>query len=89
MRQLNISYEAKGGAGCLILYGVTLTKPLRREECLHARDETLAWLETTNQPIIYTQNWRQYDDSEIETRHRGERHRTKKARSPNCRQHSN
>ena len=41
MRQLNISYEAKGGAGCLILYGVTLTKPLRREECLHARDETL------------------------------------------------
>ena len=66
MRQLNISYEAKGGAGCLILYGVTLTKPLRREECLRARDETLAWLETTDQPIIYTQNWRRYDDSEIE-----------------------
>ncbi len=66
MRQLNVSYKAKGGAGCLILYGVTLSRPLRREECLHARDEALAWLEGQNQPIIYTQNWRQYDDSAIE-----------------------
>ncbi len=66
MRQLNISYEARGGAGCPILYGVTLSKPLRRAECLQRRDETLAWLEGQNQPIIYTQNWRQYDDSAIE-----------------------
>ncbi len=66
MRMLDISYEARGGAGCLILYGVTLTKPLRREECLRARDETLNWLQGKNQPIIYTQNWRQYDDSDIE-----------------------
>jgi peptidoglycan/LPS O-acetylase OafA/YrhL len=66
MKQLGISYEAKGGAGCLNLYGVTLTKPLRREECLRARDDTLKWLEDKKQPVIYTQNWRQYDDSEIE-----------------------
>jgi hypothetical protein len=66
MRQLGISYAARGGAGCLILYGVTLSRPLRRAECLQQRDETLAWLERRNQPIIYTQNWRQYDDSEIE-----------------------
>jgi SGNH domain (fused to AT3 domains) len=39
---------------------------LRRVECLQVRDETLAWLAGKSQPIIYTQNWRQYDDSEIE-----------------------
>jgi len=66
MRQLNISYEAGGGAGCPILYGVTLSKPLRREECLQRRDETLKWLEGKSQPVIHTQSWRQYDDSEIE-----------------------
>jgi peptidoglycan/LPS O-acetylase OafA/YrhL len=66
MRRLDISYEAKGGAGCPILSGVTLSKPLRREECRQSRDETLKWLETKRQPIIFTQNWRQYDDSVIE-----------------------
>jgi peptidoglycan/LPS O-acetylase OafA/YrhL len=66
MQQLNISYEARGGAGCPILYGVTLSKPLRRDECLQRRDETLTWLEAKSQPIIYTQNWRQYDNSAIE-----------------------
>jgi peptidoglycan/LPS O-acetylase OafA/YrhL len=66
MKRLNISYEARGGAGCLILYGVTLSKPLRREECVRARDETLKWLEATSHPMVFTQNWRQYDDSEIE-----------------------
>jgi hypothetical protein len=66
MRRLDIGYDARGDSGCLILYGVTLSKPLRREECLHTRDVALAWLATTNEPVIYTQNWRQYDDSEIE-----------------------
>src|SRR6202000_1726494 len=66
MKQLGISYDAKAGAGCLNLYGVTLAKPLRRAECLLARDETLKWLEGKTQPVIYTQNWRQYDDSDIE-----------------------
>ena len=66
MKQLNISFEARGGAGCLILYGVTLSKPLRREECRERRDQTLAWLTGKDQPIIYTQNWRQYDDSAID-----------------------
>jgi peptidoglycan/LPS O-acetylase OafA/YrhL len=66
MRGLAISYEARGGAGCPILFGVTLSKPLRREECEQSRDETLKWLEAKHQPIIFTQNWRQYDDSAIQ-----------------------
>jgi hypothetical protein len=66
MRRLDISYEARGVAGCPILYGVTLSKPLRREECRESRDATLKWLEAKQQPIIFTQNWRQYDDSAIE-----------------------
>jgi peptidoglycan/LPS O-acetylase OafA/YrhL len=66
MRRLDISYEASGGAGCPILYGVTLSKPLRREECRQSRDATLKWLEAKQQPIIFTQSWRQYDDSAIQ-----------------------
>jgi SGNH domain (fused to AT3 domains) len=66
MKEFSISYDARGGAGCPILYGVTMTKPLRRDECLHARDDALTWLEGKSQPIVYAQNWRQYDDSEIE-----------------------
>ena len=66
MKQLNINFQARGGAGCLILYGVTLSKPLRREECRERRDEALVWLSEKDQPIIYTQNWRQYDDSAID-----------------------
>jgi len=66
MRRLDIGYEARGGAGCPILYGVTLSKPLRRAECRQSRDDTLKWLEAKRQPIIFAQNWRQYDDSAIE-----------------------
>jgi peptidoglycan/LPS O-acetylase OafA/YrhL len=66
LKHLDISYDARGGAGCPILYGVTLSKPLRRDECKEQRDQTLAWLETKHQPVVYAQNWRQYDDSVIE-----------------------
>jgi len=66
MKELDISYEASGGAGCPILYGVTLSRSLRREECRHRRDEALAWLAGRDQPIIYAQLWRLYDDSAMD-----------------------
>jgi hypothetical protein len=90
MKQLNISYDARGGAGCLILYGVTISKPTRRKECKERRNESLAWLERKDQPIIYAQNWRQYDDSAIEYEFESPDHRSnEKARSASCRRRLN
>jgi peptidoglycan/LPS O-acetylase OafA/YrhL len=66
LKDLNIGFEAKGGSGCPILYGVTLTQSVRREECRERRDEALAWISKRELPVIYTQLWRQYDDSAIE-----------------------
>ena len=64
-RQLNMPFEVLGGAGCPILYGVTL-KALRREECRLARDKALERLSETDLPIIYVQKWAFYDDATID-----------------------
>jgi peptidoglycan/LPS O-acetylase OafA/YrhL len=66
MKQLNISFEATGGSGCPILYKVTLSRSVRRDECRLARDQGLARLEETALPVIVAQLWRLYDDSEID-----------------------
>ena len=67
MKRLNISWETREGAGCLILYGVTILKLFsRRQDCLESRDESLIWLEKKEQPIIFAQNWEQYEDSSID-----------------------
>jgi peptidoglycan/LPS O-acetylase OafA/YrhL len=63
--QLNMPFEVLGGAGCPILYGVTL-KALRREECRLARDKALERLSETDLPIIYVQKWAFYDDATID-----------------------
>jgi peptidoglycan/LPS O-acetylase OafA/YrhL len=64
-KQLNVPFEVMGGAGCPILYGVTL-KALRREECRLARDKALERLSETDLPIIYVQKWAFYDDATID-----------------------
>jgi hypothetical protein len=64
MKQLNINFDVSGGAGCPILYGVTL-KAVRREECLFLRDHALDRMGKTNLPIIYAQKWSLYDDAAI------------------------
>jgi len=66
MRQRNSSFRAVGGAGCPILYGVMLSKPLRRNECRQARDSALETIEKTATPIIYAQLWTFYDDATID-----------------------
>lgn len=65
MKQLNIGVEVLGGAGCPILYGVTL-KALRREECRLARDQALENLSRTTLPYIYVQKWQFYNDATID-----------------------
>ena len=64
-KPLNMAFDVKGGAGCPILYGVTL-KSMRREECRLARDQTLERLGQTNFPIIYVQKWKFYTDARID-----------------------
>jgi peptidoglycan/LPS O-acetylase OafA/YrhL len=64
-KQLNTPFEVMGGAGCPILYGVTL-KELRREECRLARDKALERVSETDLPIIYAQKWAFYDDATID-----------------------
>jgi hypothetical protein len=66
MRQRNTAFRAVGGAGCPILYGVMLSKPLRRNECREARDSALETIEKTDTPIIYAQLWTFYDDATID-----------------------
>jgi peptidoglycan/LPS O-acetylase OafA/YrhL len=65
MVPMNKKFEAIGGSGCPILYGVTL-KALRREECRLARDQTLRRLEQNNLPMIYVQKWDFYNDATID-----------------------
>ncbi|MGA7805379.1 SGNH hydrolase domain-containing protein, partial [Bradyrhizobium sp.] len=65
MERLDIGFQATGGAGCPILYGA-LSRSMLRQQCRLARDKALAQLETTTLPIVYTQLWRLYDDSEID-----------------------
>jgi peptidoglycan/LPS O-acetylase OafA/YrhL len=65
-RQLNISYQGLGGAGCPIFFGAVLSRPLRRTECIAARDEALAELANSSLPVIFTQFWKTYDDASID-----------------------
>jgi peptidoglycan/LPS O-acetylase OafA/YrhL len=65
MRQLGIEAHPTGGAGCPILYGVTL-KRARREECRLARDYALDQLSRTDLPVIFTEKWSLYDDASID-----------------------
>lgn len=64
MERLNMNVHAMGGAGCPMIYGVTL-KSLRREECRLARDQTLERLSQTNLPVIFAQKWSLYNDAAI------------------------
>jgi peptidoglycan/LPS O-acetylase OafA/YrhL len=66
MRQRNTAFRAVGGAGCPILYGVMLSKPLRRTECRQARDSALETIEKADMPIIFAQLWTFYDDATID-----------------------
>jgi hypothetical protein len=60
-----MGFEVLAGAGCPMLYGVTL-KAVRRQECKSARDRVLERLGQTTLPIIYTQKWRFYNDATID-----------------------
>jgi peptidoglycan/LPS O-acetylase OafA/YrhL len=64
-QRLNVGFEVLAGAGCPMLYGVTL-KAGRRQECKPARDRTLQRLGQTSLPIIYVQKWRLYNDAAID-----------------------
>jgi hypothetical protein len=64
-KRLNMGFEVLAGAGCPMLYGVTL-KAVRRQECKSARDRVLERLGQTTLPIIYTQKWRFYNDATID-----------------------
>jgi len=66
LRQLGISYQGLGGAGCPILYGAALSKSPRRADCIAARDEALGVLEHSSLPVIFTQFWQMYDDASID-----------------------
>jgi peptidoglycan/LPS O-acetylase OafA/YrhL len=64
-KRLNMGFEVLAGAGCPMLYGVTL-KAVRRQECQSARDRVLERLGQTSLPIVYTQKWKFYNDATIE-----------------------
>ena len=66
MQKLHVGYQAAGGPGCPILYGVTSSNPARREFCRTARDRALEQLEHNALPIVFTQLWRLYDDASID-----------------------
>jgi peptidoglycan/LPS O-acetylase OafA/YrhL len=66
LRQLGISYQGLGGAGCPIFYGAALSRSTRRAECITARDEALAVLGNSSLPVIFTQLWKSYDDASID-----------------------
>jgi peptidoglycan/LPS O-acetylase OafA/YrhL len=65
MKRLGIRMEGLGGAGCPILYGMAL-KAFKRAECIEARDRTLLRIKQANLPIIFVQNWTDYDDATVE-----------------------
>ena len=74
MKSLNVSFEALGGAGCPILYGVSLSKSIRRDDCIRARDEALQRLADSTLPVIYVQYWKYYDDAAIDSDLPGSEH---------------
>jgi len=66
LRELHLDYQAAGGPGCPMLYGVTSSNPARREFCRAARDHALEQIEGNTLPIVFTQLWRLYDDASID-----------------------
>ena len=64
MRRLRMEVQPAGGAGCPILYGVTL-KLARRKECILARDQALELLGRTDLPVVFVEKWSLYDDASI------------------------
>lgn len=67
LKQLGMSYQAMGGAGCPILEGAVLRRHVRRGACIEARDRALAELAESDLPIIYTQLWHSYDDWRLDS----------------------
>jgi peptidoglycan/LPS O-acetylase OafA/YrhL len=65
MRQLGMEVQPTGGAGCPILYDVTL-KLARRKECIALRDQALDLVGRTDLPIIFVEKWSLYDDASIQ-----------------------
>src|SRR3974390_9560 len=65
MGRLGIRMEAFGGAGCPILYGMSL-KRLRRDECILARDTSLRQIGQIHLPMIFVQKWTYYDDATVD-----------------------
>jgi peptidoglycan/LPS O-acetylase OafA/YrhL len=65
-QRLGLDMEVQGGAGCPILYAVTLNDSRRRQACIELRDRALARVEQTNLPIIFVLSWSRYDDAMIE-----------------------
>lgn len=65
LRDLHLDYQAAGGPGCPILYGVTASNPARREFCRAARDHALEQIGRNTLPVVFTQLWRLYDDASI------------------------
>ena len=65
MRELHLDYQAAGGPGCPMLYGVTSSNPARREFCRAARDHALEQIGHNTLPVVFTQLWRLYDDASI------------------------
>jgi hypothetical protein len=66
LKQLKLSFQGLGGAGCPIFYGAALSKSTRRGECIAARDQALATLANSSLPVIFTQFWKMYDDASID-----------------------
>jgi peptidoglycan/LPS O-acetylase OafA/YrhL len=66
MRQLNISFEPLGNAGCPVLDGVTLSKHGRRALCIEARNHAMDRLAKSQFPVLFAQRWEFYDDSQID-----------------------
>ncbi len=64
MEQLNMNVHVMGGAGCPILYGITLKSP-RQQECSLARDQTLERVAQTDLPIIFAEKWSLYSDAAV------------------------
>ncbi len=53
MKRLNISWETREGAGCLILYGVTILKLFsRRQDLFQNHDESLIWLKRKSSRVV-------------------------------------
>ena len=64
--QQAMKFDAFGGAGCPILYGIEMTS-YRRQACKTIRNDALQRLSQTNVPIIIAQNWKAYSDAAIDS----------------------